>query len=359
MSTTRSGLLCWSWWSVCLLKSQRILTSRTLELFQGLAHTTCQQLSIRTFCTGTNGQLLQYYHDYLYIFSEPTLSIHKLSGLLILPHSCTTWILSWQPVCQSLPLLPSFAMPGYVSLNPPFFNHVQERLLVAPSVCLKNWPWKLWFFLPVRHSLITPLLLILQRVAFSFRLQNKAGSFLAAFPDSAEHGSCSNSINCSMVAQSAALFSPCPPSFLGSILYLYLLEGLECHTLWTTFLSSIASTSAFFHSNKPPLYLRWDTVLSLMAATTQPLFNLDFRIDLIPWKYSFVSFIFNSSCKTSLASNTPRYLYPSSCFNAEISLPSAGNLIPSKLVVFPPFKILWMHTSEYRTPQQYIHYKYG
>ena len=145
-TTIRSGLLCASRRSVCIIKYQRILTFSDFRNFQGHAHTTCQRRPIRTFCTGTNGQLLQRHHVYLYIPSKPTLSIHKLCGLLILPYSCATCILTWQPVCQSFPFIAlvrnawswvAVNNPSVFFLNSPFFKHVQERLLVA--VCLKNW----------------------------------------------------------------------------------------------------------------------------------------------------------------------------------------------------------------------------
>ena len=44
---------------------------------------------------------------FVIILSAPTLSIHKLCGLLIPP-----LLLGWQPVFQSLPFLHWFAMPG-------------------------------------------------------------------------------------------------------------------------------------------------------------------------------------------------------------------------------------------------------
>ena len=69
-TTTRSDPLCSRWWSVWMLKPQKILPSQTLALFQGLAHTICQQqFPIRTFCRGTNRRLLQHHHVYLKLYS--------------------------------------------------------------------------------------------------------------------------------------------------------------------------------------------------------------------------------------------------------------------------------------------------
>ena len=115
-----------------------VLSNFSRDLFIPLV---CNFQSVLSAQAPMDMQLLQRHHVYLYILCKPTMSIHKLCRLLILPHSCTTCILSWQPVCQSSPLLHWFAMPVprpllaiLVSfLNSFFFNHVQERLLVTPS----------------------------------------------------------------------------------------------------------------------------------------------------------------------------------------------------------------------------------
>ena len=145
-TTTRSGLLCLSWWSVCMLKSQRILTFSNSQNFSRdlFIPLVCNFQSVLSARAPMDTQLLQRHHVYLYILSEPTLSIHKLCGLLILPLSCTTCILSWQPCLSIFAFIAlvrnacswaAVSSPSDSFFNSPFFNHVQERLLVAPCSC--------------------------------------------------------------------------------------------------------------------------------------------------------------------------------------------------------------------------------
>ena len=116
-----------------------LLSNISRDLFIPLV---CNFQSVLSAQAPMDTQLLQRHHVYLYILSEPTLSIHKLCGLLILPLSCTTCILSWQPCLSIFAFIAlvrnacswtAISNPSVSFLNSPFFYHVQERLLITPS----------------------------------------------------------------------------------------------------------------------------------------------------------------------------------------------------------------------------------
>ena len=75
--------------------------------------------------------------------------------------------------------------PSVSFLNSPFFNHVQERLLVTPSVCLKKWPCNVF---PFQSATFSSFLCCLYCKESLSGLGFRTGSYLsAAFPDSAQH----------------------------------------------------------------------------------------------------------------------------------------------------------------------------
>lgn len=88
----------------------------------------------------------------------------RFSSFVIIAVVCTSW--SWA----------TDKNPFVSFLNYPFFNHTQEYLWHLLCAFKNDHA-----ILPVRHSLIIPLLLILKRVTYSFRLQNVAGSLYQHF----------------------------------------------------------------------------------------------------------------------------------------------------------------------------------
>ena len=112
-----------SWWSVCMLKSQRILTFSCSQTFPG----TCSyHLSV------TSNAYFLHKHQWTCSFCNAIMSIHKLCGLLILPHSCTTCIFSWQP-CLSI-----FVFIACAAVSNPsdsFFNSPLLQLRAPSCYC--------------------------------------------------------------------------------------------------------------------------------------------------------------------------------------------------------------------------------
>ena len=106
-----------------------VLSNFSRDLFIPLV---CNFQSVLSAQAPMDMQLLQRHHVYLYILCKPTMSIHKLCGLLILPHSCTTCIFSWQP-CLSIFVFIAWAAvsnPSDSFFNSPFFNYVHLLVIV-------------------------------------------------------------------------------------------------------------------------------------------------------------------------------------------------------------------------------------
>ena len=106
-----------------------VLSNFSRDLFIPLV---CNFQSVLSAQAPMDMQLLQRHHVYLYILCKPTMSIHKLCGLLILPHSCTTCIFSWQP-CLSIFVFIAWAAvsnPSDSVFNSPFFNYVHLLVIV-------------------------------------------------------------------------------------------------------------------------------------------------------------------------------------------------------------------------------------
>ena len=106
-----------------------VLSNFSRDLFIPLV---CNFQSVLSAQAPMDMQLLQRHHVYLYILSKPTMSIHKLCGLRILPHSCTTCIFSWQP-CLSI-----FVFIACAAVSNPsdsFFNSPLLQLRAPSCYC--------------------------------------------------------------------------------------------------------------------------------------------------------------------------------------------------------------------------------
>ena len=111
-----------------------VLSNFSRDLFIPLV---CNFQSVLSAQAPMDMQLLQRHHVYLYILCKPTMSIHKLCRLLILPHSCTTCIFSWQP-CLSIFVFIAWAAvsnPSDSVFNSPFFTTCTFLLLFLFSSC--------------------------------------------------------------------------------------------------------------------------------------------------------------------------------------------------------------------------------
>ena len=123
-----------------------VLSNFSRDLFIPLV---CNFQSVLSAQAPMDMQLLQRHHVYLYILCKPTMSIHKLCGLLILPHSCTTCIFSWQP-CLSIFVFITWAAvsnPSDSFFNSPFFNYVHLLVIVLVFfllLLLLSLSWKVW-----------------------------------------------------------------------------------------------------------------------------------------------------------------------------------------------------------------------
>ena len=130
-TTTRSGLLCSSWWLVWVAKSQRILTVSDSRTFPG----PCSY-----HLSATSSPYFLHRHQWPAVAKPSRLPLnsqwanaeHTQTMWLtqILPYSCaTSCILSWQPLCRSFPLLQWFAVPGPGSL----LTILQSTSWIPPS----------------------------------------------------------------------------------------------------------------------------------------------------------------------------------------------------------------------------------
>ena len=123
-----------------------VLSNFSRDLFIPLV---CNFQSVLSAQAPMDMQLLQRHHVYLYILCKPTMSIHKLCGLLILPHSCTTCIFSWQP-CLSIFVFIAWAAvsnPSDSFFNSPFFNYGHLLVIVLVFfllLLLLSLLWKVW-----------------------------------------------------------------------------------------------------------------------------------------------------------------------------------------------------------------------